>query len=150
MVYRFKLPIGDWSGDGHSKCDYYIIESSVPVEVVREAYFDIVEKTGVALDGHDAVCGNYEDSSLSLKWLDSIGLTKEDLGPIDDFMDEEEDSDTITICPENMAHLFLAFLNKNDPRLELVLVHEDLELLQFSGYDSKKRHISAIGYGTQW
>lgn len=39
MKYKFKIPIGDWSGDGHSKHEDYLIESNKPVEQVRELYF---------------------------------------------------------------------------------------------------------------
>lgn len=42
--YLFKLPIGDWSDDGHGYCKDFIIECNMPIEKVFDAYFITCEK----------------------------------------------------------------------------------------------------------
>ena len=55
-MYQFKLPIGDWSSDGHCVCEYYLVSSNRPVEEVREAHYKINEKTGIDIESE---CSEY-------------------------------------------------------------------------------------------
>lgn len=68
--YRFTIPIGDWSDDGHGKCEYFQFSSNLPVEEVREAYF-------VALEKHkdispESFAYKYQDSELPVKIIRRI------------------------------------------------------------------------------
>ena len=45
--YKFKLPIGDWSQDGHNLCDYFTIESNVPVEECVDPYIEACQRWGI-------------------------------------------------------------------------------------------------------
>ena len=91
--YKFKIPIGDWSNDGHGKADWYIIESNKPVQEIRELYFQACEKLGWTLDGHDdkSPCSEYEDNTFSKEILQElldfgIKLDKDDI----DYIFKEE------------------------------------------------------------
>ena len=44
-MYKFVIPIGDWSEDGHGKHDDYVVTSNKPVEAVREAHYRILAAT---------------------------------------------------------------------------------------------------------
>lgn len=151
MSYTFRLPIGDWSDDGHGDCHWYDVESTKPVEDVREAYFTICKKlgTGLSSDFKDSPCSNYGDHTISLKWLKKVGLSVNDLVDIDfdTQNDDSKDDEVITYSPTTIAELFILFMNKHDRTLNLKLIKNTAAMFPFYGYDSKKRHIGNMGYG---
>ena len=133
-MYRFKLPVGDWSSDGHCECEYYLVSSNKPVEEVREAHYKIKEKTGIDIETE---CAEYQDNILSLSCKEKLS----ELG----FALEEAGTET---TPEEMARIWLFLLQKADSELELQLVPEDKSpCLCFYGFDAQGRHISGVGYG---
>lgn len=142
---KFKLPIGDWSNDGHGKCDYHIIESNKTVEEIREIYFQAKEKLGFGLEGHDDLtpCAEYEEYTMKQEAVDALktfGLTitkEQEEQWINEYVDKNELSD-----------LILNFLKIQDPDLILNKIpEEDMPMLPFYGYDNKQRHIDYFGYG---
>ena len=137
MSTTFKLPIGDWSGDGHRQCEYYIVESNKPIDAVREAHFNIIEKTGIDIN---SICSCTEEDQIDedlMEMLKSMGFT-----PSNRYGDE-----TI-LCADDMAEIWILLLMKADPTLDLTIVVEDeIEMLPFYGNDVKGRHIGNIGYG---
>lgn len=137
MSTTFKLPIGDWSGDGHRQCEYYIVESNKPIDAVREAHFNIIEKTGIDIN---SICSCTEEDQIDedlMEMLKSIGFT-----PSNRYGDE-----TI-LCADDMAEIWILLLMKADPTLDLTIIVEDeIEMLPFYGNDTKGRHIGNIGYG---
>jgi hypothetical protein len=138
-MYKFKLPIGDWSDDGHGKCDYYTVISNKSVEEVREIHFQIKEKTG--FDIHK-ICNKYEKDTIDLEELEEL----EELG----FKISEEhinrEEDIVSIYSSNLADLWMFLLMKTDNDLVLKL-EEPVPMLSFFGFDEKKRHIDFVGYG---
>ena len=157
MSYKFKLPIGDWSFDGHSKCDWFIIGSNKPVEDVREAYFRFVQHTGTGFDNtvKDAPYTRYDgDPLLTVKWMKKIGLENhpfiEDVDASNvSVIDDTVIDDTVIddIGPDEFAQLFVDALNKFDSSLGLSIEWNDTDMFPFYGYDDQKRHIGHIGYG---
>lgn len=138
MTHQFKIPIGDWSDDGHGMCDYYLITSNKSVEDVREIHFTIPEKLGVNIE---EICSDYEQSSISYETAVQIAELGFDLGQI------KEDSD-VNMDSNSMCKLWIFLLMKADPTLELKIAKEnDVEMLPFYGFDAKKRHIGFVGYG---
>lgn len=138
MEYRFRLPIGDWSDDGHGKCNYYYIKSNKPIEEVREIHFQTKENTGYDIE---EICKEYEDSSIDIDLFNELvelGLDVEEFDlPYDD---------QVMFSPDNMCQLWVLLLMKTDETLKLEI--EDIpEMLSFYGYDEKKRHIGFVGYG---
>lgn len=137
-MYKFRLPIGDWSDDGHGKCKYFTITSDKPVEEVREAHFKIEEKTGIDVE---SICSKYRDSSITVEELDELVKFGVDI--------EEFDlpyKGMIGVSTEGMCHIWVTLLNYVDPKLNLK-VEEELPMLPFYGFDKKKRHIGFVGYG---
>lgn len=53
----FKVPVGDWSKDGHSQCDTYYVETNYSAKEMRQAYKDTCEKIGLQLNHSDNYTG---------------------------------------------------------------------------------------------
>jgi hypothetical protein len=130
-TYTFRIPIGDWSSDGHGQCDWYTVTSNKPVEAVREAFF-AAQRLFPQADP-TKFCDEYEDGAVP----DETIATYANLG----LSIDEENFSTV-----EMADVVIHFLKLGDPELVLERV-EDAPSLAFYGYDKDKRHIDCIGYG---
>jgi len=60
MEYKFKIPVGDPSGDGHSQCEYVIIESNKSPEEIKEAYDKSCLLTGLVFTSNKDIIVNNE------------------------------------------------------------------------------------------
>ena len=133
-VYQFYLPIGDWSDDGHGRCQQFLVNSNAPVERVREAHFRIKKVTGIDIE---TVCGKYKETTVKprvAKKIEALSI------PF-----EVGDSE---VSPEDMARLWVALLQLTDPELQLQINTENsIPMLPFNGCDEKGRHIGQVGYG---
>jgi len=141
--YEFQIPVGDWSNDGHGRCDYYWIKSNRPVQYVRELYFELCKKYNASFDGYkyDAPCQNYDDRKIPKSWIEKIELTKE----IESLQIQEEEDFYWMVTPDDFINLLLLWLQKNDSSLKLEIIQ--IPCFTFYGVDDKSRHISHIGYG---
>lgn len=144
MDYEFKMPIGDWSGDGHGKCNYYRILSNKPVEQVREAHYKSKEATGIDIN---EICSEYHEDIMSKETADklvALGFSPKE----HDWMETCAQEDGIWVGPSGMAAIWCFLLMRTDPTLELEMRSEDsVPMLAFYGRDAKKRHIDFVGYG---
>lgn len=136
-MYKFSMPIGDWSDDGHGKCEYFIVKSNKPVEEVREIHFQIKEKTGVNIE---ELCSEYEDNTIFVDDLEEI----EELGF--DISNIETHDGKASLYPTDMLNLWVFLLCKTDETLKLE-IEDTPEMLSFYGFDYKGRHIGFVGYG---
>lgn len=149
--FEFEIKIGDWSDDGHGKCDSYRVKSNKPVKDAREAYFTAKAKLPPHLCPENFM-RKYEDFSLPENvytdakergfdffagWEGDERLTEEKLP---EFLKYPQ-CDT-----ERMCRYVIWFLKQGDSELELEMVPE-VNSLSFYGFDEKKRHIGFIGYG---
>lgn len=137
-MYYFRIPIGDWSNDGHGKRKDFITASDRPIDQAREAHFKIKELTGIDIE---SICSEYEDSSITVDLLNELSL----YGVNPEMFDLPYKGE-VGITEEGMAHIWVSLLNFADPELNIVLL-EDLPMLPFYGFDEKKRHIGHVGYG---
>lgn len=139
-MYKFKLPIGDWSDDGHGKCEYFMIESNKSVEDVRELYFDTVSNVNYSLDGTSpySPCSDYEDGKITKEDIDGLGLNQ------DNYLEITEEG---YIGSKEFAELFIDFMCTHNEGLELKIVNDEVKMFPFYGFDEKKRHIGQMGYG---
>lgn len=144
-MYKFKLPIGDWSGDGHRECEWFVVESNKPVEEVREVHFSAIKNQPFSIE---KMCDLYEDSSLDEAGLELIRAAG--LNPEDYYYDTWDDGEAGTFYypeVEQFAQLWIDWLMKEDSSLQLTIIPDELNMLPFYGQDEKKRHISFVGYG---
>lgn len=136
-MYKFIMSIGDWSNDGHGQHVTYTIKSNKPVEEVREAHFNIKDKTGIDIEN---ICSEYQDCRLDDTYYNKLL----DLG----FKFPPTEFDSHDITPFTMARIWIFLLNKTDPSLNLNMENtKDIPTLHFYGFDEKNRHIDFVGYG---
>ena len=129
-MYTFRIPIGDWSNDGHGRCEWFTVQSNKPVEDVQEAHF---KGCAEIFDIH-SILNEYEEYSVS----------KEILGTLPDWAQEKFDEDGfLPDGPRDLADLWIELMNHADPELGLTLVPE----IPTIGNYSKGRRIGFVGYG---
>lgn len=144
-MYKFKIPIGDWSGDGHEKTHDYLIKSNKSLQEVRELYFQACEKLGFSLDGNHKLtpCNEYHDYLFKLETI----LSLKEFGVIIT-EDEVERWTKDFVETEEFCDLILRFIKTQDLNLELEIIpSENFPMFQFYEHDDKKRHIGFFGYG---
>lgn len=143
MNNLWNIPIGDWSDDGHGRCDWFTIKSNFTVEQAREAYFKSVEKSGV--DICKEVAYEYGNNSVSEKFLKAFPeFLEKDLVKYD----PEFNDYGFEYYIENsfdLVELVCLFIQKYNPEFRYEIIN--LPMLPFYGYDKKDRHIGHIGYG---
>ncbi len=137
-MIKFKIPIGDWSGDGHGICEWYIAKAEGTLEDVREAYFKGCENLPKELIPEN-LFSKYQESACTLE----IARKIYELSSIDFGINDSEES--VYCLPETLAQYVVWVINRGNSLLN-VLVEEDYPRFQFSGYD-KGRHIGFFGYG---
>jgi arsenate reductase-like glutaredoxin family protein len=137
---KFKLPIGDWSGDGHSQCEYYIVEANFTFDMIVEAYIKMDEEYKISEQ-----CSEYEDSRLSEEFIEF--LESEGLNPYD-YIETKEDP---YIETDFLAQLVIDLMMHHDKRLELKIVRDDIPMLNnWAGQELKEKggHVLSLpGYG---
>lgn len=147
-VFLVEFPIGDWSGDGHKQCEYYVAVSEKPVEDIREAHFKAPEIVGFEIGD---ICRPYEDSILERRFYDKL----RELGYDFDLFDEDnEKEDGIELdeegrpglSPYGVFRIWLFLLNYIDPSLRLEAL--PIRPLNFFGCDEEGRYLRTPGYGT--
>jgi hypothetical protein len=66
--YLIKFPIGDWSDDGHGKCEWFIVKSNMPLQIVREAQFRLQDK----FEYFRLLFKDLSPVTIILKWLNLL------------------------------------------------------------------------------
>lgn len=128
MRTTFRIPIGDWSGDGHGMVEWFTASSSNSLEDTREAYFSACGKLHPSLHPEEIMNSHDDDiSGLVRETLECYGYDPDNFGP------------------KEMAQYVCWFINKGDPSRGAFLEETD-EMLPFYGM-KKNRHIGFIGYG---
>lgn len=144
MQHKIRVQIGDWSDDGHGKCDDYIFLVNKTVLELRETHFAMKEKLGFTIED---ICSDYNDNVIYDYWMESI---EEQIGHrIKDFVEWDEYlKEYIMLGSKEMAVLWMTLLQKVDKNLQFEIIPEkSYPSLAFYGYDDKKRHIGCVGYG---
>jgi hypothetical protein len=141
-MFKFKMPIGDWSDDGHGKCDYYIVESNKDIEAIVLAYIETDKIHNIS----NQVC-EYEEYELDqdfVDYLNTIGL---------DGTSYLEDTDGLSIESHSLATLVIDLMMHDDRTLELKIV-PDSDMPMLNNWTAQKVKgisgggvISLPGYG---
>jgi len=135
--HAFTIPIGDWSDDGHGKCDYYHATAAKPFKQVCLA-FEAAKKK-FKKDGFtpENVCNEYEDSTFPEETIELLAKHG--------YKVDAEDFGT-----REMAELVVWFLNQGDTELNAVLLPEDKEppmLRNWDYRDAINKNLDGFGYG---
>lgn len=138
MNHKLSIVVGDWSGDGHSQTERFVIESNLGRKDLLKAYKNSVKKTGVDLD---KVCCEYEDDAVDfLVWekLAAHGLTFDKLFDDDWDLEEAEESvktkTRIAIYPDQFFKIYLFLIKVGNPNFEYKILDTQSEEIQIGGY----------------
>ncbi len=141
---KFKIAVGDWSDDGHGKCDYFMVETDCEsIEGIRELYFRIKEKFDLDISkiADEYGCNEIIDEDYEL--LVNLGFNFNE-----DYFEILNNEYIGVLEPKAIAEIVVFMLNKLDTGYKFNLMSEDeIPMLQFWGFDEKKRHLSVGGYG---
>lgn len=144
-MYKFRLPIGDWSDDGHGKCNYYIIESNINPEDLVEIVHNLDLKHKFS-----NICSEYKEycaTDEQVEYLKSLGLN------IESYFNEDNSLET-----KSFAQLFLDIIMLENPEIKLKIINDNIvEFNNWFGQKiSKERNLnlnnnvsvlSSLGYG---
>lgn len=139
MSHKFKLPIGDWSNDGHGRCDYYFVESNVSAEDLVPIYIAMDEAYNISSQVNE-----YSESKLDddyIQFMVKLGLEPKDY--ITDFLDPYINS-------RELAQLILDLLMRFDQGLSLRFSEDIPEFNNWLGHKvtgKKGSVLSLPGYG---
>lgn len=136
LPHRIKFSLGDWSDDGHGKCDHYYVRTSSPVEDLRELHFKCQDVFGFT-PGH--LCREYE--SFELTPTQVTKLIEHGVIP-SDFTEDDAAMDTATLL-----EIWLKMLQRVDPLLMWEIELDEVATMHFGGFDEKGRHLDVPGYG---
>lgn len=137
---KFKIIMGDYSKDGHSQSEEYIIETNASrMEQVSDLVLEIKEKHGIDIFSE---CSEYEDDRPSDKLIEILKYEGFDFDSIDYWEDEEglrlyEDYGLLTI--------FIFLLNNFGKGLSFEIIFDDIPFL--NGNWHKGEYFGQIGYG---
>jgi hypothetical protein len=147
--FHFRIPIGDWSGDGHGHCEWYDATSAKPVEELREAYFQARAQFPEVCP--ENFCNQYEDSTIPNEVMAELVRLGAPLPERDDDDEDVDDDGEYIIDGDVMAALVVWFLNLGDSTADVKLDPKaSTPMLPFYGFDEQRRHIGFFGYGLFW
>jgi len=133
--YLIEFPVGDWSADGHGRCDRYTVISQKPVQDIREAHFKASAILGFEIGD---ICREYEDNGLD----DEVVAKLDELG----YAPKNTTFDPEFLMSDDVVDVWVFLLNAVDSTLELERVKPSK--VSFYGYDDQGRHLQVPGYGT--
>ena len=121
----YTFPIGDWSDDGHGKCQYFRVSGDKSIKKVERAHNKCEEKLGFNIRD---ICGDYEEREIDIDIQNKIIKAK--IKYRDPECDDELDvwhyfEDMWT---DQLVHLWVDILNHIDPSLNLN-VEKDFPML---------------------
>ena len=146
-MYIIEFVIGDWSSDGHSQKESYLVKSSVPVQDLREIHFKAEEVLGFDIGD---LCSQYHENWISRDRYEYLqDLLKWE---VNEDIDEEYWSDTENRYYiediDELLSIWLDCLRYVDPSVILTVCNDTkYPTIHFYGYDKKKRHLNTPGYG---
>lgn len=136
----FKLPIGDWSGDGHGKCDYFTCEADADsIAEVKEAFDAASQSLPTVLDPR-TFCSEYEEYRVPNEVAticDEVGILTNDGWPDGKIFEEGS---------LGMAEYVIWFINQGNPNLNARMSAINTVPILHYGYHPTS-HTSFIGYG---
>ncbi|PFA76864.1 hypothetical protein [Bacillus cereus] len=154
----FKVPVGDWSKDGHNVSENYYVYSNYPLEKMQQAYKDTCKKIGLQMNdsstnytgledgmgtrrGWRCLLTDYEESTISDEAIQILSEHGFDFRSV--FKDESDG--TIYFTSKDVFTLFMWFISYSMPKdFEWKELNLDAEAI--IGYWSESLN-HQIGYG---
>lgn len=146
MDHQFRIPVGDWSSDGHGQCDWFTVNCSHPLNEVREAYFKAIEVLGKEWPTY--ICSAYEYSWVDKEDEEELTKLGFDVTTFEErYARGDGEEELWHPTSEGMLELTLWFIQQGDVEIQFEIVPTQQAMFPFYGYDDEGRHISATGYG---
>lgn len=118
------IPVGDRFGDGHEKCEYFLIE--IPDQFTREVLMENYEKVKDELGfGLEDFAVDYEDSILPSEYLRALIVAGFDTKVFSSTLDLD---DSYYLSADDMFHIAIFMASKDLEGFEYRLVQPDFEL----------------------
>jgi hypothetical protein len=128
---KFKMAIGDPSGDGHKEHASFVIDTDAEsIDEVNAAYKTAKQISGVDLI--EEVCREYEEHYIIKEYIDkleAVGIKVSDLGEEAPYQGPE---DAVGFFPDSWCQLVLEFLKLGNPKYHYYIVTSD-EMPTFDG-----------------
>lgn len=135
-TFTYKIPIGDWSRDGHGQCDYYTITSNKNADALRVAYNTMADLSPELAP--DSFCKGYQDGLVP----EHVQAKLKEIGGF--YFYEYRGEESVEFGSEGMIKYVLWWLKAGDPELELELQVNAPEIILAERRD---HNTSFIGYG---
>lgn len=138
-ICKVKLPIGDWSDDGHGECDYYLLNTTHSAEQMRRAYYESEKKTGLTFRyryndnpaRYKSICTEYEESYINEDQIEGLIKAGFDFEILDLYGEEIPTLDNMTYDmiyigdSEQIAKMILWFIGLSLRDFEYEFVKDD-------------------------
>lgn len=161
---KYKLQIGDWSEDGHSKHDDVIFTTNKTALEIRQAYWDSCINTGVAfhhsdmqtMDAYNGISKDLDCSKIKHRILCEYGesyinknvvdiFTGYGMSQDDIFEDYSDDEGNLSVFDQNtFSKLIFWFISLSLEGFEYSIVEDGLEVI--NGDWDKDLNVQ-FGYG---
>ena len=160
----YKIPVGDWSDDGHGECDNYYITTNYSASEMRQAYKDTCKKIGLQLNHNTDyteiegmstwknwryLLTDYEQNTIEEDALDILLSHGFDISIAEEY--EEDDEGKIvsaTFDSRGVFKLFMWFISYSMPS-DFEYKEFKIEAEPINGYWNKELN-HQIGYGVFW
>lgn len=151
---KFKINIGDRWGDGHGRCDVYMLESNISKKEIEDAYKRSVETFGISpalyMDDYEDYCFDLEAAfalfKINIDYFEYYFKTHKDFkGTDEEYIDWCYDNDVYDpdmVSSDNFVQIIVDFISlslDSDQFLRMV-PEEETETLTLEGRDQ-------FGYG---
>lgn len=113
MKYNISFPIGDWSNDGHGRCDYFLVKSNYNKEKISNLTKSVKDILGFNLY---QICAGYEECILSDNIVESLEKAGFNMS-----LDNEkywEDCDDRYMSSDSIFNLWMDILQYLDPQFK--------------------------------
>jgi len=125
MEHKFKLVVGDWSGDGHGQSDTEVCSCSHSVDEVMDAHKKLVSK-GINLLSQ---CKKHDDSKLGKDFIEKLNGIGFNLSDFFEFFD----GNYYVLATEWMK-LYMELVKIEIPYLQYKFINDGLPSICIGGY----------------
>lgn len=128
-MIRFKIPVGDWSNDGHGRCEWFIATADGTLADVRAAYEKGCQELPKEIRPSE-LFRNYEETTCSLDIAKKIS----DVSSIKICEDYDDGSGYVYCNAEDFIVYVVWVMNKGNPMLNVTLEDPIPTLTMSLGY----------------